>query len=690
MKRLMNTLYLLVWLTLLPAVSWSQSHGLVYTANSQFAPLSSVGMGDVVWTSGFWAERMAVCRTAMVPHLWKTYTDANISHSFKNFEIAAGLDTGSHVGPPFHDGDFYKLLEAVASLYAVTKDKHLDSLMDRVIPIIAASQRADGYIHTPVRIAERHSKGGTKEFEDRLNFETYNMGHLMTAACVHYRATGKRTLLDIAIKAADYLDRFYKRASPELARNAICPSHYMGVIELYRTTKNPEYLQLAKNLINIRGYVDGGTDDNQDRVPFRQQTTAMGHAVRANYLYAGVADVYAETGDDSLMACLNSIWEDVAYRKMYITGACGALYDGTSPNSTSYNPAEIQKTHQAYGRDYQLPNMTAHNETCANIGNVLWNWRMLQITGNARYTDVLELALYNSVLSGISLDGDRFCYTNPLAVSAQYPYKLRWSGGRVNYIALSNCCPPNVVRTIAEAGNYAYGVSAKGLWVHLYGSNTLSTHLKNGAALKVAQVTNYPWDGNIKLTLQTAPPAAFTVFMRIPGWSRQATLLVNGKPVAGVAATPGQYAAIHRQWKAGDVISLQLPMPVTLMESNPLVEETRNQVAVKRGPMVYCMESVDLPRGASLFDVVMPGKTDLRPTPMEIDNSHIMALSGHALLRQDTGWQHTLYRQAAVDDTKPVKVTLIPYYAWGNRGNADMTVWVPKYFQYFGGQIQSQ
>jgi len=386
------------------------------------------------------------------------------------------------------------------------------------------------------------------------------------------------------------------------------------------------------------------------------------------------------------MACLKSIWEDVVYRKMYITGACGALYDGVSPYGTSYEPLQIQKTHQAYGRAYQLPNMTAHNETCANIGNVLWNWRMLQITGDAKYADVLELALYNSVLSGISLDGDRFFYTNPLSASGQFPYQLRWSGGRINYIRLSNCCPPNVVRTIAEAVNYAYSLSDKGLWVHLYGGNTLSTRLKDGAALRLSQKTNYPWDGNVTLTLQAAPATPFTVFLRIPGWSKNPKVLVNGKQ-AGVAATSGQYAALHRTWKAGDVITLQLPMPVILMESNPLVEETRNQVAVKRGPIVYCLESADLPKGTNLFDIILPGQTKLQPVPMKIDNSTLIGLSGTALLRKDTGWTNTLYREAAVNDTRPVKVTFIPYYAWGNRGLSDMSVWVPKYFQYFGAQI---
>ena len=655
---------------------YCQNNSLVNTSNSAHVKLQPVDMNAVVWTGGFWGERMQVCKDSMLPHLWRTYTDANISHAYKNFEIAAGHDVGGHKGPPFHDGDFYKLLEGVANMYAITKDKNLDVMMDTVIATIAQCQRADGYIHTPVVIEEKKQTDKVKAFEDRLNFETYNMGHLMTAGCVHYRATGKRTLLDVAIKAADYLDNFYKRSSPELARNAICPSHYMGVIELYRTTKDPKYLQLAINLINIRGLVSDGTDDNQDRIPFRQQKTAMGHAVRANYLYAGVADVYAETGDDSLMDCLNQIWDDVVFKKMYITGACGALYDGVSPYGTSYKPVNIQKTHQAYGRAYQLPNMTAHNETCANIGNLLWNWRMLLLSGDAKYADIMELALYNSILSGISLDGNRFFYTNPLSASGDYPYTLRWAGGRVPYISLSNCCPPNTVRTIAEAGDYAYTISDKGLWVHLYGSNTLSSQLKDGAAVQLSQQTNYPWNGHIKITVTKTANHPFSLFMRIPGWCKKAGITVNGKPVS-VAAASAQYAEINRTWKTGDVIELNLDMPVTIMESNPLVEETRNQLAVKRGPVVYCVESTDVPAGTNVFDIVLPLKNDLKPVYKTIDKSKVMSLQGTALLQAKTNWTNALYREARPAST-PIKITMIPYYAWGNRGKSDMTVWVKK------------
>jgi len=640
--------------------------------------MESINMGDVQWTKGFWADRFEVCKDSMLPHLWRIYNDAATSHAFANFEIAAGLDTGSHSGPPFHDGDFYKLLEGVAAVYAMTKDPKLDSMMDRAIEVIARSQRKDGYIHTPVVIEERQHSGKVKAFEDRLNFETYNMGHLMTAACVHYRATGKTSLLKVAIRAADYLDSFYRRASPELARNAICPSHYMGIVELYRTTKNPEYLRLAKDLIDIRGLVDNGTDDNQDRVPFRNQTTAMGHAVRANYLYARVADLYAVTGEDSLWSCLDRIWDDVVYRKMYITGGCGALYDGVSPDAVSYNPAQIQEIHQAYGRDYQLPNTTAHNETCANIGNVLWNWRMLLVSGKARYADVLEQALYNSVLSGVSLGGNDYFYTNPLRASRAFPYELRWAGGRLPYIALSNCCPPNLMRTMTEVADYMYSVSDQGLFVNLYGGNNLSTHLKDGSALRLTQQTDYPWDGKITLSLQQAPAQPFSIFLRVPGWCKGASLLVNGQRViAPNGLVPGEYTTVHRRWKAGDKIELMLPMPVVLSVANPLVEETRNQVAVRRGPIVYCLESPDLPAGTNLFNVAMPAHPHFIPVATKMGNTRLMSLQGTAKLLPTVHWENKLYQDLSPAPNTDVAIRLVPYYTWANRGASDMTVWMP-------------
>lgn len=654
-------------------VSKAQDKSLVNTSQSRHARLHSLDMKDVNWTKGFWADRFKVARETMVPNMWAIYNDAEISHAFKNFEIAAGLDTGLHKGPSFHDGDYYKTLEAVASVYATTSDPKLNEMMDKAIAVIAQSQRDDGYIYTKAMIEQRKT-GSKNQFQDRLSFEAYNIGHLMTAACVHYRATGKTTLLNVAKKATEYLYNFYKKASPALARNAICPSHYMGVIEMYRTTGDVRYLELARHLVAIKGNIEDGTDDNQDRIPFLQQTKAMGHAVRANYLYAGVADLYAETGNDSLMHTLNLMWDDINQHKMYITGGCGALYDGTSPDGTSYNPAEVQKVHQAFGRDFQLPNFTAHNETCANIGNVLWNWRMLQITGNAKYADVMELALHNSVLSGISLDGKKFLYTNPLSYSDDLPFKQRWSKDRVPYIGLSNCCPPNVVRTIAELSDYAYSVSDKGLWFNLYGGNTVNTVLADGSKLSLIQETDYPWNGNIKIKIKSVGSKPYSMFLRIPGWAESAILKVNGV-VTSVAISPGTYAELNRRWKAGDQIELILPMEAQLVEANPLVEENRNQVAVKRGPIVYCLESSDMP-GKKIFNVCLPSGISLKPSPIKIDGAEMLVLEGTAIWMGDKSWKNVLYRPLTEAKTK-VPVKLIPYFAWGNRGHSEMSVWLP-------------
>lgn len=651
----------------------AQDKALVNTSGSKYAKLHGVNMAGVTWTKGFWADRFKVATETMVPNMWAIYNDPKISHAFKNFEIAAGLDTGSHAGPSFHDGDYYKTLEAVSVLYASTKNPKLNTMMDKAIVVIGKSQREDGYIYTKA-IIEQRKTGSNNQFQDRLSFESYNIGHLMTAGCVHYRATGKTSLLNIAKKATDYLYKFYKSASPTLARNAICPSHYMGVVEMYRTTKDPRYLELANHLIAIKGKIEDGTDDNQDRIPLLQQTKAMGHAVRANYLYAGVADLYAETGKDSLLTTLNLMWDDVNRHKMYITGGCGSLYDGTSPDGTSYNPADVQKIHQAFGRDYQLPNFTAHNETCANIGNVLWNWRMLQITGDAKYADVMELALHNSVLSGISLDGKNFLYTNPLAQSDDLPFKQRWSKDRVPYIGLSNCCPPNVVRTIAEVSDYAYSISDKGLWFNLYGGNNLITNLSNGGKVSLSQETNYPWDGKIKITIKETASDPYSLFLRIPAWTKNAQISINGKHQAD-NLNSGTYAELNRVWKKGDVVELNLPMEATLIEANPLVEENRNQVAVKRGPVVYCLESTDLP-GKSIFNAFIPTATTFEAKPIHIDGAEMMSLVGTAKLVSNGDWKNVLYRPVENKNIN-AEIKLVPYFAWGNRGHSEMSVWLP-------------
>ncbi len=674
-KILGSIALMILFLFLISGHTGAQERALTHTGNSPYARLKGINIGDVQWTDGFWAERFDVCKTSMIPHMMGNYLNDSISHAFKNFEIAAGLDTGRHAGPPFHDGDFYKILEAGIMAYAATGDQKTGAEIDRIIDVIAKAQRRDGYIHTPVIIKELNEPDQKHAFVERLDFETYNMGHLMTAACLHYRATGKRSLLDIAIKATDFLYDFYKREPHELAQNAICPSHYMGVVEMYRTTRDPRYLELAENLIEIRSLVQDGTDHNQDRIPFKQQTKAVGHAVRANYLYAGAADLYAETGDDSLLVALQKIWHDLTGHKMYITGGCGALYDGVSPNGTSYTPEFIQQVHQAYGRDYELPNITAHNESCANIGNLLWNWRMLQITGDADYAEVMETVLYNSLLAGVSLDGKGYFYTNPLAAFRGISDSLRWSKHREPYITYCNCCPPNTIRTIAEVQNYIYSVSDEGLWVHLYGGNRLNTTLSDGKSVSLTQESDYPWEGQVILTIDKLPED-FSLFLRIPQWANLTTITLNGRAV-NADIKPGEYVELKNKWAEGDVIKIRFPMEPKLVEAHPLVEETRNQVAVKCGPVVYCLESPDIPEDTRIFDFKIPSAINLNPVKLKIAGSEITALEGKFETKESPDWANSLYREISTQKPEPAIIRLIPYYAWDNRGLSEMTVWIP-------------
>jgi DUF1680 family protein len=674
--------FMLLALTVALTISVQAQGGLVDTGNSRYAIMNSVPLGSTHWTGGFWGDRFGVLSKTSLQSMWNTWDNPEVSHGFRNFEVAAGTVKGVHHGPPFHDGDMYKWLEGVATVYAVTHDSALDALMDKFIEQVAKAQMDDGYIHTPVVIKERFGSTGkdntvvgiktdsekTGSFASRMHFETYNLGHLMTAGVVHFRATGKRTLLDCGIKAADFLYRFYKEAPGDLARNAICPSHYMGAAEIYRATGDPKYLELAEGLINIRDMVENGEDHNQDRIPFRKQYEAMGHAVRANYLYAGVADLYNEIGEEQLLKNLTSIWNDIVEHKLYITGGCGALYDGVSPDGTTYNQPSIQQIHQAYGRSYQLPNETSHNETCADIGLLLFSWRLFTVTGDARYADMVENELYNGILSGISLDGEDYFYTNALRKTAEFPYTMRWPKSRQRYISCF-CCPPNTFRTLCQAQEYAYSVSDGTLWCNLYGENTLKTK-----TLQVTQHTGYPYDGNVTLIIDKAKQLQ-KVKLRIPGWCTHATLLVNGEPL-NADIEPDTYVEIERKWKKGDKIELSMDMHVKILEANPLVEESRNQIAVKRGPIVYCLEGADIEGGGKLTDVVIPGDIEFTPCSVTLQGHQMTGLEGMARMAESEAWGNQLYREMR-SAYKEVKIRLIPYYAWGNRGETDMSVWLP-------------
>ena len=640
----------------------STSQGLTDMSRSKQAKMQNVPLGSAQWTGGFWGDRFQMLSTTGIWDMWNTWNTPwevidnmglHGSNGFRNFEVAAGTVKGKHHGPPFHDGDMYKWLEACASVYAVTKDPKIDALMDKFIEQIALAQRADGYIHTPVVISERNAGIDSHALTENA------------AGIVHKRATGKTTLFECGKKAADFLYNFLTNDAAELSRNAICPSHYMGAAEMYRETGDEKYLTLAKGLIAIRDSVTNGEDHNQDRHKFRDQYEAMGHAVRANYLYAGVADLYAETGEAQLMKNLSAIWDDIIQHKIYIMGGCGALYDGVSPDGTTYNQPSIQQIHQAYGRQFQLPQEAAHNEICAQIGMMLFSWRLFQTTGDGKYIDNIENELYNGILSGISIDGRDFFYTEALRRTKEFPYVMRWPKHRQHYITCF-CCPPNTLRTLCQAQEYAYtlgGSSADTLFVNLYGQNSLKTK-----DLEISQETNYPWDGEIKLTVKKAKKLS-TIILHKPDWCDKYSVKVNGEKAD---------LTISRKWKKGDVIELCFDMRPRLIEANPLVEEAKNQVAIMRGPIVYCLEGQDIEGGYRINDIALDDDIELKEVKMSIAGHSFIALEGEAKLVNNQQWNNqTLYRELTKAPKTKVKIRLIPYYAWDNRGIDDMSLWLP-------------
>jgi DUF1680 family protein len=570
--------------------------------------------------------------------------------------------------------------------------------MDGWIRIIAKAQAPDGYLSTNIQLDSKK-----KRWENINDHALYNLGHLITAACAHQLATGQDSFLNVACRAADYLHSVFASRPPALARMDFNPSQMMALVELYRVTGERRYLDLADVFVTMRGSApatpeetrerpgQGGTDQTQDRMPLRQEMQAVGHAVTGTYLWCGAADLHMETGERALWTALERIWRNAALRRTYITGGACALPGGTS---TRGDPV-----HEAFGGDYQLPNRTAYNETCANIGHAMWNWRMLQISGAAKYADVMENVLYNSALSAVSANGHDFFYANPLEWNGRsgWPTKhfteTRW------FVHSCYCCPPQVARTLAGLGRWAYGVSADGLWIHLYGGNTLQTKLPNGATIALTQQTDYPWGGRVKITVTLAPPKPLALRLRIPGWAERAAIKVNGQAVA-VAAKPGTYAQLARSWSPGDVIELDLPLAVRLMEAHPAVEACRDRVAVLRGPVVYCLEAPKAQDGEALWNqgVFLPENVTFTPRHDRTFLGGVTVLDGQALsgkgrtvfVQQNTGvapsqspdWRDALYRKFAPRQLSPptigtVDITLIPYFAWANRGPSLMEVWIP-------------
>lgn len=635
------------------------------TSHSPHAKLRGAALDDVKWTDGFWADRFATCRDVTLPHLYGLAADPNYGHAIENLRIAGGLAKGEFSGTHWHDAWVYKWLEAAAAVYAFTEDRELDELMDEVIEVIAAAQEPDGYI------ASQITARGWERFQDPHHHELYTMGHLLTAACVHHRVTGKDSLLDVAKKTADFLGEQFKGMNPKMAHFPRNPSVIMGAVELYRTTGERKYLDLANTVIDMRGRFKGGSDLNQDRKALRWEDEVVGHAVFYTYLYAGAADAYMEAGDQRLLTALERLWKDLVEHKMYITGGCCALHRGFSFRNNG-NIWSADDVHEAAGPAYYLPNSTAYNETCAQVGNFMWNWRMLAITGEARFADVMEREMYNGFLSGISLDGRTFFYSNP----------LRWYGE--DHVLSSNdtqgrhqigaakriCCPTNVLRTLAEMRAYFYSTDARGLWVHHYGGSVF-----DDGRFRVVQETEYPWSGKVRITVERAP-AGSAVNLRIPAWVEGARISVNGKSVdKGVVA--GSYVRVSRAWSGGAEIALDLPMGVRLMAAHPMVEPARNQVAVMRGPIVYCLESTDLPGGVSISDVALPRDGQLKPRFDETLLDGVTVLEGPGEVYRTGDWSGKLYK--TVGSAKPEKISLrlIPYYSWANRGVPEMSVWLP-------------
>jgi len=645
--------------------------GIINNTNSPHVKLKSIDIGDCRWTDGFWADKWKTAEEVMIPHMG-TILKGDIGHGYNNFKIAAGLKKGEHKGFWWHDGDFYKWMEANLYLYGVNKKKAIVEELDEIIEVIGQAQQSDGYLSTPITIRD-----DIDPFTNRRYHELYNSGHLLTAACIHNRVTGKTNFLDIAIRHADYLYDLFVPITDKYRRFGFNQTQIMGLVELYRTTKDKRYLELAEQFINLRGTYKIDDDETtkgypigdmvQERVPLREETEAVGHAVLALYFYAGAADVYAETGEKALIDALNRLWENVTDKKMYITGALGQTHYGRS--------SRLDKIEEGFIDVYMMPNMTAYNETCANICNSMFNYRMLTLTGDPKHGDIMELVLHNSGLSGISLEGKDYYYSNPLRkIEGALDYeKMNVEFPERQPYLKCFCCPPNLVRTIAKSPGWAYSKSENGISVNLYGGNKLETTLLDGSAIKLSQKSMYPWDGAVEITIKESKADPFEMLLRIPAWAKGTTIKVNGKSIENVTA--GSFAKIQRKWSAGDVISLDMPMETKFIEGHPRIEEVRNQVAIKRGPVVYALETPDLPKGTDITDVYISSNKALKPVYKPNLLGGVTTIETDLSIRNDA--LDNMYNEVSKPNMKTYATQLIPYFAWSNRGQGEMTVFMP-------------
>jgi DUF1680 family protein len=620
---------------------------------------------EVQLTDGFWAPRMEINRRVTIPHLARQNEQTG---RIDNFRKSAGLMAGPFEGRRFNDSDVYKSIEASSYSLAQTYDPELDAQLDELIALIAGSQMDDGYLFPAYTIDPDNPPTGVSttrwELTNSNSHELYGNGHMIEAAVAHYRATGKRTLLDVAVRSADHIDRVF---GPEPEKRRDTSGHEeieLALVKLYDVTGEERYLDLARFFLDERGgeHTFQGEPDGsplerydsriyrQDHLPVTEQTEAVGHSVRAMYLYMGMADVESRTDEPGYREALDALWDDVAAKKMYLTGGIGAA-----------------GSMESFGEAYQLPNQSAYAETCAAIGLDMWNYRMFLATGEAGYLDVMERILYNGFLSGVSLEGNSFFYTNPLESEGSHQ--------RREYFDVA-CCPSNLARLMGQLPGFVYAHQGGRLYVNLFVGSEAELELAGGS-LRLTQHTDYPWDGTVLLTVEPGQEADagvdLQVRIRIPGWARDEpvpsdlytfadasdsspSLTVNGEATA--LEMDGGFAVVDRTWSHGDALELTLPMPVRRVAAHPRVENNAGRLAIQRGPLVYAVEAID--NGGAALDVALPGDALLT-------TEHRREMLGGV----------TVVRGQASRDGEPLELLAVPYFAWANRGPGEMAVWLP-------------
>lgn len=654
------------------------ANGYPYTQ----VPFTSVNIAH----NSFWGARLQAAREVTVP---LAFSKCESEHRYKNFDMAAytlkhpghtGLktpewDVAKIMGLSFDDTDVYKTIEGASYILQTYPDKKLKAYIDSVLNIVAAAQEPDGYLYTARTINPEHPHGwsGKKrwEKEEDLSHELYNLGHMVDAACAHYQATGSRKFLDIARRYADCVCREVGSGS---GQTTVVPGHQiaeMALARLYTLTGEKRYLDEAKYLLDFRGKTNFRKEYSQSHKPILEQDEAVGHAVRAGYMYAGIADVAALTQDSAYIKTVDRIWQNIYGKKVYLTGGVGALHWG-----------------EAFGKNYELPNMTAYNETCAAISMVYLNERMFLLHGESKYIDCLERTLYNGVISGMSMDGGRFFYPNPLSSDGKYAFNADNTKTRQPWFGCA-CCPSNLCRFIPSVPGYLYGVKDNNIYVNLFAANT-STIQVGGKDVVLEESTQYPWDGDIQIRVVKSAAKNANLLVRIPGWVQNQvlpsdlykysdtakpayTVSVNGKKVeADLAANKG-YLPV-KNIKKGDVVRIHFDMPVRTVVANNNVKDDEGRVAVERGPIVYCAEAADNQNEPVLRAVIGKQPTFDVVDNYKIDNTETKGAPAFAVKAITTQAQ-MLEDGANGVSVKNQKLTLIPYYAWNHRGADQMNVW---------------